>query len=92
MAGQDLSTDVTFRQDERLEGSQPMEEQGRVRGGRKLSVYQGQHVQRPRKGTSLEHLSNRKASEAVTGPREAGEAGPGGALRVREKSGLHSTG
>lgn len=32
----------------------------------------GQHEQRPRKGSSSEHQSNRKATEAVPGPREVG--------------------
>ena len=72
VAREDVSKEVTFKQDARLKGSQPREERGRGRDGRKLSVDKGQHVQRPRKGTSPERLSNGKATEAVAVPREAG--------------------
>lgn len=72
VAREDVSKEVTFKQDAKLKGSRPREEQGRGRGGWKLSVDEGQHVQRPRKGTSPERLSTGEATEAVAVPREAG--------------------
>ena len=79
---EDLRAEVTSKEEERLKGSQSREEQGRARGGRMLSVDKGEHEQRPQKGSSSEHQSNRKATEVFPGgavvenpPANAGDTG-----------------
>lgn len=87
---EDLSKEVTFKEEESLKARQPRDKLDRARGGRMLSAEKGQPEQRLRKGSRLEHQSSRKAIEAVPGPGEAGRGQVCWGLWVRENGRFYS--